>query len=133
MRKSGILNAKLMEIITSMGHTDKLVICDAGLPIPREAIKIDLALVENIPRFTDTLKAILEELMVDKAILAEEMEKESHTIYKEVTELLSGICTEKISHEYFKDYYNSSSNVIFVRTGEVSSYANIILIAGVTF
>lgn len=133
MRKSGILNAKLMEIITSMGHTDKLVICDAGLPIPREAIKIDLALVDNIPRFTDTLKAILEELKIDKAIFAEEMEKASPAIYLEVLSLLSGIAFEKISHDNFKDYYNSSSNIVFVRTGEVSSYANIILIAGVTF
>ena len=133
MRKSGILNAKLMEIITSMGHTDKLVICDAGLPIPREAEKIDLALVENIPRFTDTLEAILEELKVDKAILAEEMEKENPAIYQNVISLLSEIAIEKISHENLKNYYNSSSNITFVRTGEVSSYANIILIAGVTF
>ena len=133
MRKSGILNAKLMEIITSMGHTDKLVICDAGLPIPREADKIDLALVDNIPRFTDTLEAILEELKVDKVILAEEMEKENPAIYQNVISLLSEIAIEKISHENLKNYYNSSSNITFVRTGEVSSYANIILIAGVTF
>jgi len=133
MRKSGILNAKLMEIITSMGHTDKLVICDAGLPIPREALKIDLALIKNVPRFTDTLEAILGELQVDKVILAKEMEIESNNLYQEVTKLLSGISMEKISHENFKDYYNSTGNIIFVRTGEVTSFANIILVAGVTF
>lgn len=133
MRKSGILNAKLMEVITSMGHTDKLVICDAGLPIPRESTKIDLSLVDNIPRFSDTLQAILAELVVDKAILAEEMEKKSPAIYQEVMSYLSGVAVEKISHENFKDYYNSTGNIIFVRTGEVTSFANIILVAGVTF
>jgi D-ribose pyranase len=133
MRKNGILNAKLMEVITSMGHTDRLVICDVGLPIPREAMKIDLALIKNVPRFAETLKAILGELKVDKAILAKEMEYESHELFQEVANLLLGICMEKISHENFKDYYNNTGNVIFVRTGEMTSYANIILIAGVTF
>jgi len=122
-----------MEIITSMGHTDKLVICDAGLPIPREALKIDLALVKNIPRFTDTLRSILAELVVEKAIMAEEMENESKDLFQEVTKLLAGISTQKISHENFKDYYNNTGNIIFVRTGEVTPFANIILIAGVTF
>jgi D-ribose pyranase len=133
MRKNGILNAKLMEVITSMGHTDRLVICDVGLPIPREAMKIDLALIKNVPRFAETLKAILGELKVDKAILAKEMEYESHELFQEVANLLLGICMEKISHENFKDYYNDTGNVIFVRTGEMTSFANIILIAGVTF
>jgi D-ribose pyranase len=133
MRKNGILNAKLMEIITSMGHTDKLIICDAGLPIPRESLKIDLALVKNIPRFTDTLRSILGEMVVEKAILAEELENESKDLYIEVTNLLSGVTIQKISHENFKDYYNNTSNNIFVRTGEATPFANIILIAGVTF
>jgi D-ribose pyranase len=133
MRKNGILNSKLMEVITSMGHTDKLIICDAGLPIPREALKIDLALINNVPRFEDTLKAVLGEMQVDKAIIAKEMESESKDLYDKISILLSGICVEKISHENFKDYYNSTGNIVFLRTGEITSFANIILIAGVTF
>jgi D-ribose pyranase len=133
MRKNGILNSKLMEVITSMGHTDKLIICDAGLPIPREALKIDLALINNVPRFEDTLKAVLGEMQVDKAIIAKEMESESKDLYDTISKLLSGICVEKISHENFKDYYNSTGNIVFLRTGEITSFANIILIAGVTF
>ena len=122
-----------MEVITSMGHTDKLIICDAGLPIPREALKIDLALINNVPRFEDTLKAVLGEMQVDKAIMAKEMESESKDLYDKISKLLSGICVEKISHENFKDYYNSTGNIVFLRTGEITSFANIILIAGVTF
>ena len=116
-----------------MGHTDKLIICDAGLPIPREALKIDLALINNVPRFEDTLKAVLGEMQVDKAIMAKEMESESKNLYDKISKLLSGICVEKISHENFKDYYNSTGNIVFLRTGEITSFANIILIAGVTF
>jgi D-ribose pyranase len=31
-------------MIASLGHTDKIVIADAGLPIPKETKRIDLAL-----------------------------------------------------------------------------------------
>ncbi|NIT59553.1 MAG: D-ribose pyranase, partial [Aliifodinibius sp.] len=61
---SGILNGKLSRIIAAMGHTDKLVVCDCGLPIPRNAVMVDLALTNNIPSFRDTLMAILNELHV---------------------------------------------------------------------
>jgi D-ribose pyranase len=59
MKKSGILNAPLSGIIARMGHTDKLVICDSGLPIPKDAKVVDLALTKNIPRFLDVLKVVL--------------------------------------------------------------------------
>lgn len=34
MKKTGILNAQLSHLIATLGHTDFLTICDAGLPIP---------------------------------------------------------------------------------------------------
>ena len=37
MKKHGILNAHLSMAIAAMGHSDKLVICDAGFPIPAHA------------------------------------------------------------------------------------------------
>ena len=53
MKKSGILNAPLSQIVARMGHTDKLVICDSGLPIPKGVDLVDLAVTQNIPRFID--------------------------------------------------------------------------------
>ncbi|MCJ7529778.1 MAG: D-ribose pyranase, partial [Anaerolineales bacterium] len=34
MKKTGVLNKDIPEVIASMGHMDMLVIGDAGLPIP---------------------------------------------------------------------------------------------------
>ena len=34
MKKTGILNAELAYELTKLRHTDKMVICDAGYPIP---------------------------------------------------------------------------------------------------
>ncbi|HEX2982260.1 MAG TPA: D-ribose pyranase, partial [Ignavibacteriales bacterium] len=73
MKKNGVLNAPLSKVIASMGHTDKLVICDCGLPLPKKAEIVDLALTKNLPRFMDTLKIVLEELFVEEAIVADEL------------------------------------------------------------
>ena len=133
MKKSGILNAKLSEIIASMGHTDKLIICDCGLPIPRKALKIDLALTNNIPGFLDTLRVVLQELEVEEAIVAQEMKQVSNGLFNKVRQLLPEIKINQITHEEFKKYYKNCAEIVFVRTGESTPYANIILSSGVNF
>jgi len=37
MRKTGILNQDILNATASPGHTDHIVVCDAGLPIPLQA------------------------------------------------------------------------------------------------
>ncbi len=133
MKKSGVLNSGLSRIIAAMGHTDKLVICDAGLPIPKNSEVVDLALTKNIPRFIETLKVILEELKVEEAILTNELVNGNAKLYKDINRLLKGAKIKKVSHEKFKDITRNGGNVTFVRTGEATPYANIILISGVTF
>ena len=43
MKKRGILQHDLAHVIATLGHTDSLVIADAGLPIPMGVQRIDLA------------------------------------------------------------------------------------------
>jgi D-ribose pyranase len=133
MRKTGTLNARLAYIMTQLGHTDQLVICDSGLPIPESAEVIDLALKRGIPRFTDVLDIILEELCVEQALIANEMESTNPTVHSHVRKALNGIAITKVSHEEFKQRTREGGNVVFVRSGEVTPYANIILVAGVDF
>lgn len=133
MKRSGVLNSGLSRIIASMGHTDKLVICDSGLPIPKNSEVIDLALTKNIPRFLDTLKVILEELKVEEAIVTNELVTGNSKYYKDITSLLNGTKIKKVNHEKFKEITRNGGNVTFVRTGEATAYANIILVSGVTF
>jgi D-ribose pyranase len=133
MKKQGILNSELSRIVARLGHTDRLVVCDAGLPIPHSATYVDLALTKNIPRFLDTLKVILEEMEVDEAFVAEELERMNRPTYDGVTSLLPGVKTTSVSHEEFKRLTRDNGNVFFVRTGEATPYANIILVSGVDF
>jgi D-ribose pyranase len=133
MKKNGILNAPLSKVVASLGHTDRLVICDSGLPIPQNAEVIDLALTKNVPRFIDALKIILEEFAVEEAVIASEIEKRNKPVLNEINSLMNGMKVKKVSHEKFKELTRMNSRTVFVRTGEATPYANIILVAGVTF
>lgn len=44
MKKHGILNSHISKVLSDLGHTDYIVVADAGLPIPEGVTKIDLAL-----------------------------------------------------------------------------------------
>ena len=133
MKKNGTLNSQLSRIIASMGHSDRIVICDCGLPIPHGAEVVDLALTKNIPRFIETLRVILEELHVESAVIASEMPRVSPRIHQELTGLMNGVAMTSVPHEEFKRLTESRGNISFVRTGEATPYANVILVAGVAF
>lgn len=131
MKKNGILNPGLMREIASLGHTDMLCIADAGLPIPDGPQRIDLALVRGVPSFTDTLRAILSETVVESAMLAEEIRCGNPGVHRETERLLKDIRVTYVSHAAFKARLVHSRAI--VRTGECSPYANILLSSGVSF
>lgn len=131
MKKSVLINSEISSVISKMGHTDMLTICDSGLPIPRDVDRIDLALKHGIPTFLDTLDTVLEELKVEEVIIACEMEEVSKKLYKEIENRFKNIKITKIAHEEFKALTKDSMAI--VRTGEFTPYANIILKSGVVF
>ena len=131
MKKRGLLNQPMMSVIAGMGHFDQLVIADAGLPIPLSTQRIDLAVVEGVPSFLDVLQATLDEMQVEKVIIASEIQSVSPEMYSEIVRLLGDITIEMVSHADFKVITKHAHAI--VRTGEFTPYCNIILVAGVVF
>lgn len=131
MKKTTLLHSDLSYIIATLGHLDTLVIADAGLPIPSETERIDLALTKGVPGAIQTLQVVLEEMQVEKIILAEEGKDGNPKFLTEVQELLPGVPVEFVSHSDFKAQTADARAV--VRTGEFSPYANVILVSGVVF
>lgn len=132
MKKRGILHPKLSRVIAELGHTDTIVIADAGLPIPDGPTRIDLALIEGVPSFLTVLQAILEVVQVQEATIAEEMIQSSPNLHEKVIEILGDTAAvDCITHHVFKARTGDARAVI--RTGEFTPYANIILHAGVVF
>ena len=131
MKKTELINSEISAVISHMGHTDGIVIGDCGLPIPDCVKRIDLALVRNQPRFVDTLKAVLSELWVERAVVATELIESGNPLLEEIKTLLPGVLIEGVPHEEFKDLTSKTKAII--RTGECTPYANIILYSGVKF
>lgn len=132
MRKTKLLNANVSSVISRMGHTDMLTVGDCGLPIPENVERIDLALKLGTPAFLEVLDVILEELCVEKIVLAEEIRTASPGMHAEILKRFSpDVTVEYVPHEAFKRATAGSRAV--VRTGECTPYANVILCSGVTF
>ena len=131
MKKTTLLQSDLSYIIATLGHLDTLVIADAGLPIPAETVRIDLALTQGVPGATQTLKIVLDEMKVERVILAEEVKARNPQFLSEVQGLLPDVPIEFVSHTEFKTRTTSARAV--VRTGEFAPYANVILVSGVVF
>jgi D-ribose pyranase len=131
MKKSYLLNSEISYEISKMGHNDRLALGDCGLPIPEGTKRIDLAVSKNLPGLIDTLKAVLSELQIEEVILAEETAKVSPEIFKEIKALIGNTKITFVTHENLKSELTNCKAVI--RTGEQTSYANIILKSGVVF
>jgi D-ribose pyranase len=133
MKKNGILHSELARIVAGMGHGDKLVVCDSGYPIPHGKPVADVVLTVGVPGEIQTLTTILQELHIEGVIVADEMERRSPGMFQQVQSVVGSVPIRKIPHEEFKQLTRNESNISFVRTGEATPFANVILVAGVVF
>ena len=129
MKKHGILNRELAGRFAKLGHTDQIVIADCGLPIPEGVPCIDLSYKLGEPGFLAILEAVLDDLVVESAALAEEIKTNNERLSRELMKLLPNI--SYVSHEEFKRMTKNAKFII--RTGEITPYANVILQCGVIF
>lgn len=139
VKKGTLLNGPISRVISLLGHGDSICIADAGLPIPEDVERIDLAVTHGMPPFLATVEAVIAELCVERMVLATEFaltKSEVHTallkMFSSLESTQGNIITKaECSHEEFKERTRNCRAVI--RTGECTPYANVILHAGVTF
>lgn len=139
MKRTVLLNSHLSNLVARLGHTDEFTLADAGLPVPVGVDRIDLAVTAGVPGFLDVLGALNSELMIESAILVDELKDQypefHETVLKKIEEQERSqgktIAIQYLTHEQFKQRTGSSCAV--VRTGEATPFANCILIAGVAF
>lgn len=131
MKKTPLLNAALSKLIASLGHGDRVVIADAGLPEPADTRCIDLAVSRGVPDLQAVLRAVLSEMCVQRGVIAGEAHDRSPGFVAELAAQLPGVPLDSVPHEDFKALTRGARAV--VRTGEFTPYANVILIAGVVF
>lgn len=131
MKRHGILNSHISKVLTDLGHTDYIVIADAGLPIPDGVQRIDLSLKIGVPSFQDVVDAVADDMVVEKVILAHEIQSANAKTHEYMKQAFSKQVIDYVSHEEFKQLTKHAKAII--RTGEATPYANCILQAGVIF
>lgn len=129
MKRSGLLHPELSAIVAALGHGETLCVGDSGLPVPPGTPIIALGYRAGQPPFLDVIDAVIDELVVEAAIVAEELT--DGEIRRGLMECLGSVTVSTVDHEALKARLADCRAV--VRTGEQTPFANVILVAGVAF
>jgi D-ribose pyranase len=131
VKKTGLLNQPLSAMIAGLGHTDMVLVTDAGLSIPANIQRIDLAVSAGVPGFLDVTRAMLSEMQISSAIVASELAEHSPLFHAELVAVLDGVLLVEVPHSEL--LIRAQDARAAVRTGEFTPFANILLISEVIF
>lgn len=129
MYKTGVLNSDISKVLSDLGHTDKIMIVDCGLPVPEHIPKIDLALAFGKPSFLDVFNVVSEHMVIEQLTVATEIEDYNNQLFEVLKN--ENLNIDSVSHEELKVLSKDVKAII--RTGEATPYANVILTSGVLF
>ena len=127
MKKTGILNAQLLCELTKLRHKDKLVICDAGFPIPAGANVVDISLVAGLPSFLQTLRAVVNELIFEEYTVFDVMAEKNPEYYGVLQSLFREQAHSEVPMSEF--LLRAADAKLFIRTGELKPASNLLLVS----
>ncbi len=127
MKKTGMLNSELMRVLTALRHMDAIAILGADMPLPAGCAEIDLALVRGIPAFMDVVKAVLNEVVIEKFSVFEPMKRENIEMYNALCMLMPIQKKGEIAKEDFAQELRKAKAC--VRTAEYAAGCNVVLYA----
>jgi len=130
MKAKGILNKKLSAAIADMGHEQIMIIGDAGIPVSSPAARIDLAIAEDLPSMIQILELVMDEMIYERVIVAEEQKLYNVRHFEAVSKLSKRCRVETLAHKDLFETYLGKAKYI-VRTGGFEPFGNIILQSGI--
>jgi len=131
MKKTGILNRDIAALVAMMGHYDRLVVSDAGFPIPKGVPCIDLTMGANTPTVLEVLKMIALELEVEQFYFANEFLPSPADRALEIQKIFPRAKSFPVPHTEFKKLALEARGI--VRTGDFHAYGNVLLASGVAY
>jgi D-ribose pyranase len=130
MKRSGILNAQLSGALATLGHTDLILIVDAGFPIPRNAQRIDLAIAQNLPDLRTVISLVADELIVEGVVRADDVTSNNPKLDEWLLDRFPEAEFSTRTHADMLGELAQQAKVI-VRTGAFEPWGNIGLLCGV--
>ncbi|SNY90241.1 simple sugar transport system permease protein [Cohaesibacter sp. ES.047] len=125
-----ILHPELANALATLGHTDIVMVTDAGFPIPKDAHRIDLGFYEGLPDVLDILKVLRKEIFVEEVHFATDVRDRHPDLYAELQSIYTGAGAvfKGTDHETLVNEYAKKAKVI-IRSGSFNPWANIALVA----
>lgn len=131
MKKTGILNRDIAALVAAMGHYDRLVVSDAGFPIPKGVPCIDLTMGANMPTVLEVLNMLALELEVEQFYFANEVLPSPADRALEIQKIFPRAKSFPVPHVEFKKLALEARGI--VRTGDFHAYGNVLLASGVAY
>jgi D-ribose pyranase len=131
MKYTGIINRDISAMVARTGHFDRIVISDAGFPIPASVPCIDLSMGPNLPKVTDVLKMLTLELPIEQFWFAKEIQPSADERAKELSAIMTKAECIPLPHADFKVLAYGAVGVI--RTGDYLAWGNVMVASGVAY
>ena len=130
MRAGRIIHPELARSLAQLGHTDTVMVTDAGFPIPQGANRIDLGFYPGLPNVLDILRVLRQELYVEEVRFAPEVKTHHPILYRQVQEIYKGAGAPFIAapHEELIEVWAPRAKVV-IRSGSFEPWANFALTA----
>ena len=130
MKRTGILNAQLSGALATLGHTDLILVVDAGFPIPRDAQRVDLAIAQNLPNLRTVISLIADEIIVEGVVRADDVTSNNPKLDEWLLDRFADAEFSTRTHADMLGELARQAKVI-VRTGAFEPWGNIGLFCGV--
>ena len=129
MQEIGIINRGIAAAISKQGHTDLLMVVDAGFAIPEDREVIDISFAVNKPTVMDVLTELKKFYSVERMIMANQTKIVNPSFFENISQSFgAGIIVETVDHEVIREMSKTVKTVI--RTGDFTAYGNVILVSG---
>ncbi len=130
MQPNRILHPDLARSLATLGHSDIILVTDAGFPIPANANRIDLGFYDGMIDVLDILKVLRKEIFVEEVRFAPEVRDCHPALYKELQTIFTGAGATfgPAPHEELVEVIAPKAKVI-IRSGSFNAWANIALTA----
>ena len=130
MRPNRILHPGLAKALAECGHTDIILVTDAGFPIPKDANRIDLGYYAGQADVLDILRMLRNEIFVEEVAFASEVKSHHPDLYESVQDIYtgSGAVFKGTTHEELVEVIAPKAKVV-IRSGSLNAWANFALTA----
>lgn len=130
MRPDRILHPQLARALAELGHTDIVLVTDAGFPIPRTIERVDLGFWPGIPTVVQVLEVLRREVHAEQVAFAPEVVSHNPRLYEELQRIFTGSGAQfaTIAHERLIAEVAPRAKLA-VRSGDLQPWGNVALTA----